>query len=140
MDCTLQALHHLTGQPIDELKKEFNGGKKHLPDGTTQPPGVHRIIDYLMSIGCSLTPIVRCTESTHGRLVVKDYTGRQEINRWATYLTLYEGLLVGTRNGVGHMVFVRDRKVYDGTLVYDWTECDEYEFTPTTFMVATWQA
>lgn len=140
MDCTLQSLHHLTGYSIDSLVEQFKWGTQRLEDGTIKPPGVHQIIDFCMAEGIALTPVMKDSVSTHGRLIVRDYTRDEETRRWETYISLYEGLLVGTRNGIGHMAFNKLGVIYDGKLQYALCDASKYQFEPTTFLVATWQA
>lgn len=140
MDCTLQSLHHLTRYSIDELVERFKWGTQRLDDGTVKPPGVHQIIDFCMTEGIALTPIMKDSASTHGKLVVRDYPPEQERERWEFYIKRYAGLLIGTRNGIGHMTYCDHGNVFDGRAQYQWTDCEMCQFTPTTFMVALWRA
>lgn len=139
-DCTIRSLAYLTDEDPESLKKWFDWGKEQLPDGSAKPPGVHRIIDYLMTIGISLTPIAREPTSYHGRAMYKDYTEHEAAERWLLYTNNYEGLLIGTRRGIGHMAYLDRGTVHDRQLTYDVSECQTHLFTPETFMVATWQA
>lgn len=139
-DCTFHALSKLSGDTVADLKKYFDFGQEKLPDGSLRPPGIHRVIDYLMTVGIALTPIMRVPSLTVIDETVFDYEAREAEERWLLYTSNYEGLLLGSRRGVGHMVYNDRGIIIDRDQEYDISECESFLFIPDTFMVATWQA
>ena len=138
-DCVIRSLCYLTDDSPEELKKWFEWGKEQMPDGSPKPPGIHKVIDYLMTVGIALTPISKEPTSYHGRAMYKDFTDKEAAERWEIYTNNYEGLLMGVRRGIGHMTYLDHGTVRDRRLTYDISECAFHLFTPDTFMVATWQ-
>lgn len=139
-DCTFQALSKLTGDTVSSLKKYFSYGIMKLPDGSDRPPGIHRVMDYLMSVGVSLTPIMRVPTLVVIDETVQEFTPEEAEERWMLYTNNYHGLLMGQRRGVGHMVYLDHGLITDRDEQYDISECEKHLFIPDTFMVATWQA
>lgn len=139
-DCTILSLCHLLETNPDELNRWFEWGKETMPDGSPKPPGIHKVIDYLMTVGIALTPIAREPVVLHRGRVIQDYDREEAEQRWEMYTSFYTGLLIGMRGDVGHMVYLDKGLVYDRDRKYDISECDDYQFTPHTFMVATWEA
>jgi hypothetical protein len=135
----MHAIAAFLQRSVDAIKEEFHWDERELVDGKRWPPSVNEIIDYFMSIGCSLTPIWKEPKYEHNGQVIEET--RLPPDRWHRYTHGYEGLLVGPCDDVWHMTYNDYGTVHDvNGKTYKIEESEEYGFKPEIFLVAAWQS
>ena len=141
-DCVFQALAWATDESVEDLKKLFDYGKHLLPDGRLRPPSIHEVFDYILDVGGALTPIHRRPQSSHLGLTLNDLSEAKAKERWESYISAHEGLLIGHRinSERGHMAYSLNGRVHESNMSYPYQDCLIYNFNPHMFLVLTWQA